>query len=403
MIYLFGINHTSAPVEVREKVAIDETAIGLAYAQLSGLVSESVIISTCNRTEIYYTSKSEVIDFKPIKDWLFTFKQIILPDNYFFCKQGKTATQHLFEVASGVASQIIGDIQILGQVKDSLQAAQTHGSVGKILTRLFTEAIKTGKRVRTETEIFTGAVSVSYVAVELAKKIFYPLGDKSALVVGAGDAGELAVENLVHQGVKNISITNRTIERAVELSSKIAGSKVIHFENFKNILHEFDIIIVSTGSPNFVINYSDVLLSSEKRGNREQLIVDISVPRNVDPKSAEIPNVYCKDLNDLSSIIDKNIQKRKAELPKANAIITDEIIKFTAWCKILPVIPFVEKIKNSSNAILEEEFEKNGIRFTNSTDLNTAKLLASTIIKKIIGIPLGQMLEEEIAKENGEI
>ncbi|MBL0331910.1 MAG: glutamyl-tRNA reductase [Chlorobiota bacterium] len=402
-IYLFGINHTSANLDIREKVALNSNAISSAYPDLLGtFASECVIVSTCNRTEIFIVPKEEPFNPKLIKDWLFSFKKTILPENYFFYKQGRDASQHLYEVTSGIASQIIGDIQIIGQVRDSLLTAQSLGSTGKILSRLFTEALKTGKRVRTETDIFTGAVSVSFVAVELAKKIFYPLSDKSALVVGAGDVGELSVENLFAQGVKNISITNRTIEKAEELSNRISGSKVIPFDHFKSILHEFDIIIVSTGADDFVITYNDVMISSDLRGNREQLIVDISVPRNVEPSVSDIPNVYCKDINDLSNVIEKNIEKRKAELPKAKAIITEELVKFIAWCKMLPIIPFVEKIKLTSRNIFDDEFNKNKNRFTNENDYQTARKLTESILKKIIGIPLGELLEEEISRRNDE-
>lgn len=399
-IYVIGTTHRFSPLEFREKLAFSDEELGAALDELRGTIaSEAAVLSTCNRTEIYVVPRHEGFTAEQLKAWLTGWKQIDLPDPYLFALYSSGAARHLLEVASGVDSQILGDIQIIAQVKQAYLAAREKGVIGKRLDRLFTTALHTGKRVKSETDLFTGAASISYAAVELSRKIFHPLEDKKTLVVGAGDTGELTARSLHGQGVRSITITNRSPERATRLIEALGFGEQMPMEALKDRLHEFDIVIVSTGAQEHILGYDDVRASSSRRHGRMQLIVDISMPRNVDPRVSSIPGIFCKDLNDLNNVIESNVERRRGELPIVEAIVTEELAKFATWCNLLPVTPVVAELKRQSEEIARAELERNRHRFTDEEFRNVEKLVGS-VVRKIIGRPMAHLLDAAADRED---
>lgn len=392
-IYAVGTTHKHSSLEMRERVAFSDDELEAALRSLrEEFASEAVLVSTCNRTEIYLTPREQPFEADRIKEWLCAWKHVHIPKSQLFALHGANAVQHLFEVASGVDSQVIGDIQIIGQVRSAYQIAREKSAVGKLLDRLFSAALHTGKRVKSETELFTGAVSISYVAVELARKIFHPIAGKRTLVVGAGDAGELAARNLHEHGVRDITITNRTESRGLDLIGRLGFGVWLPLDDLPARLHGFDIVIVSTGAPNYMITYDDARSAASRRDGEPQLIVDISLPRNVDPRINTIPTIFCKDLNDLTSVVEENVGRRRAELPRAGMIIADELAKFAAWCELLPVTPVIAQLKSRGEEIARAELEKNRHRF-NDADFAHVEKLVGSVVRRIIGMPMAHLLD----------
>jgi glutamyl-tRNA reductase len=397
-IHAVGTSHKHSPLDLRERLVFAEEELPAALGDLRELAAaEAAIISTCNRTEIYIVPKDELFNADRLKEWLARWKRLDVPKQHLFALHAGSAARHLFEVASGVDSQVVGDIQIIGQVRTAYQCARQSGSLGKVLDRLFNVALHTGKRVKSETDLFAGAVSISYVAVELAKKIFHPIAGKRTLVIGAGESGELAARNLHGQGVRNITITNRTEARGHDLIARIGFGSWMPLEALPARLHEFDIIIVSTGAQNYLISYEHARAAAARR-DEPQLIVDISVPRNVDPRINTIPMIFCKDLNDLNSVVEQNVERRRAELPRAEIIIAEELAKFSAWCNLLPITPVVAELKRWGEEIARAELEKNRGRFSEEDYENVERLVAS-VVKKIIGMPMAHLLDAQTDSE----
>lgn len=399
-IYAIGTSHRHAPVEFRERIAIADDELASALVSLgSELAAECAIVSTCNRTEIYVVPRSDSFHADAILKWLSQWKSIELPPGHFFSLYSTSASKHLFDVASGVDSQVIGDIQILGQVKQAYIAARDTGTLGKVLSRLFASALHTGKRVKTETDLFSGAASISYAAVELARKIFYPLSGKRTLVVGAGDAGELTTISLNGQGVNDITVANRSEIRARELIERVGYGTYMPLADLAARLHEFDIVIVSTGAREHVINYDMARAAASRRARGEvQLIVDISMPRNVDPQVATIPGVFCKDMNDLTGVIEANAARRREELPRADEIITEELTAFATWCSLLPVTPVVARLQQRAESIVRTELDRHRGKFSDADFKNVQKLVAS-VVKKVIAMPMAHLLDSDAAIE----
>ncbi|MBX7216556.1 MAG: glutamyl-tRNA reductase [Candidatus Kapabacteria bacterium] len=399
-IYAIGTSHKHSPVELRERLAFGEEELPEALRDLQQTIpGESAIISTCNRTELYVRPSAAEFSIEQLKDWLRKWKGAELPDSYFFQLRAANAARHLLEVASGVDSQVIGDIQIIGQVKQSYLIARQQKAVGKVLIRLFETALRTGKRVKAETDLFAGAVSISYVAVELARKIFYPLTNKRTLVIGAGETGELTARNLHAQGVRNVTISNRTESRGLEVIERLGFGQWMPLPALAQRLHEFDIVIVAAGAPTWLVGYEAARAASQQRGGETQLYVDISVPRNVDPKIGTIPNVFCKDLNDLNSVIETNVERRRAELPRADAIIAEELAEFNAWCNLLPVTPVIAQLQQQARTIMDAELAKQRGKFS-ETEFGQVERLVETVVKRIIGIPMSHLLDAEADQES---
>ena len=343
--FAFGLNHKTAPVEVREKLHIDEAEVPVFLDLLRETLSECVILSTCNRTEIYAVSDSPEIDLDRYKNLLIEFKgaEGEVRDEHFFALISCAACQQLFNVATSVDSKFIGDSQILRQLRGAYSKALDHGFTGKIMHQLLQRAFKLGKQTYNETNIHDGAVSASLAAVELAIEQFGSLRNRTALVIGAGEMARQTAEALANKKIGKLFVTNRTRLNADEMVESLLKdlsieSEVIAFESFRNMLPEFDIVITSTGSDEPILFSKDFADQS-----RETIVIDIAVPRDVDESVAGCENVILKNIDDLNSIVDGTREKRLRDLPKVRKMIMNEMVDFLTWYYTLPLMPAYEK------------------------------------------------------------
>jgi glutamyl-tRNA reductase len=360
-ILIIGINHKTAPVEIRECLAFsgEEPAQAVSALRQSGTVEEVVLLSTCNRVELMITAPDPDRAEAQVKAFLADFKQV--PRERFeealYVHRGEDAVRHVFRVAASLDSLVVGEPQILGQMKTSYAAAVAMKSTGVMLNRLLHRAFFTAKRVRSETGIGDHAVSISYTAIELGRKIFGSLADKKVLLVGAGEMAELAVEHLIRNRAGEIMVANRTFERGVALAKRFRG-KAIGFEEIPEALGAVDIIISSTGSPEFVITPAHVKSVMRSRRNRPLFFIDIAVPRDIDPKINRLGNVYVYDIDDLKGVVDDNMEDRKREAVKAGRIVDEAVLAFRQWVERLAVVPTIVALRNRVEAIADAEIEK---------------------------------------------
>ena len=354
-----SINHKTSPLELREAVHLNRDEIVEFIPRLrDSLFSEGVIISTCNRTEIFGFPKQMGLDPSPLIDKLITFKPGIGIKHEHFSKYFSCgAVKHLFSVASGIDSMIIGDSQILGQVKEAFEISEDLNFAGTVLRRIFDTATRVGKRAIKETTIGEGAVTISYAAVQVVEKIFSNLEKKSALVIGAGETGELSAVHLRDKGIGKIAISNRTIERAESLAEKIHG-EIIPFQFLKEHLHNFDIIISATSANNLILSLEDIKSAVKKRRGSPLLIMDIAVPRDIDPEVKKIDSVFYHDMDSLKIIVDQNMQKRRDQIPIVEKMIMDEMVGFFGWYNTLDVVPTIKTMRSFFEEIRHDELEK---------------------------------------------
>ena len=343
--FAFGLNHKTAPVEVREKLHIEEAEIPAFLGLMRKTLSECVILSTCNRTEIYAVSDSPDIDLDYYKNLLIDFKgaQGEVRDEHFFALISCAACQQLFNVATSIDSKVVGDSQILRQLRGAYSKAQDHGFAGKILNQLLQRAFKLGKQTYNETNIHDGAVSASLAAVELAIEQFGSLRNRTALVIGAGEMSRQTAEALGNKRVGKLLVTNRTRLHAEEMLESLRKDlsiegEVVAFENFRGVLPEVDVVITSTGSDEPILFAKDFA-----NQQRETIVIDIAVPRDVDVTVADCNNVILKNIDDLNSIVDGTREKRLKDLPKVRKMIMHEMVDFLTWYYTLPLMPAYEK------------------------------------------------------------
>jgi glutamyl-tRNA reductase len=339
-IILLGLNHKSAPIGVREKISFSGSAIDEALRGIRKYegIEEALILSTCNRTEIYVASP----DMAKALDRLWDFVQASLKtqrqeiEKYFYVLENKAAIEHLFKVASSLDSMIIGETQIFGQVKDAYFKARELNCIGETLEGILQEAIRVGKKVRTQTLIGKGAISTSTAAIELARKIFETLEDKKLLIIGAGKIGELTVKNLGSRGISTVIVANRTMAKAQELAGRFMGT-AIKFEDIFACMRTSDIIISSTSAPHFVIRKNQVKEVMRLRNNLPLFFIDLGLPRNIEPSVNDIENVYLYNIDDLAQVCDANIKERLNEAGKARKIIEQSLAgaqqKLSRECK----------------------------------------------------------------------
>jgi len=360
-IVLLGINHKTAPVELRECIAFsgDESITALQTLRRQPSIKEVLLFSTCNRVELLLVTDDKSRTISATKDFIAEFNKIPLEqfDDALYIHEGNEAIRHIFRVASSLDSMMVGEPQILGQVKEAYRIAAANKSSGVILNRLLHRTFFVAKRIRTETGIGDRAVSISYAAVELGRKIFGNLAGKSVLLVGAGEMAELAVEHLIRNKASEIYVANRTFENGVELAKKYNG-KPIRFEEITNFLESTDIIISSTGSPEFVITRDQVKTIIRKRRNRPIFFIDIAVPRDIDPRVNRLTNSYVYDIDDLQGVVDDNIEDRQHEAIKAERIIDEAVISFRQWYDSLEVVPTIIALRNKMESIAAAEIHK---------------------------------------------
>ncbi len=382
-----SINHRTAPVELREAVYLSEDEIKVFIKEAKEkLFKEGLVLSTCNRTEIYGIPQKEGITHLHIQDFLQKNKSAgELKPEHFQNLSSQEAVKHLFNISTGIDSMLIGDNQILKQVKDSFQIASETHFVGFMMKRVFDASIRAGKRAITETRISDGAVTVSYAAVQLIEKIFSNLNKKSALVIGAGEAGEIAAMHLRDKNIGKLSITNRTAEKAKTLAEKL-NAEVLPFSNYVNSLHKYDVIISATSSPEILLHKEVLEKAMKKRNYESMVLMDIAVPRDIDPETKKIDYVFYHDIDSLNIIIEQNLSRRKAEIPKVEKIVEEELANLFEWYNSLQAGPTIKSIRDLFEEIRAEEVEKNINRFS-SDDREKLEIVTKRIINKILHHP----------------
>ena len=393
---LFGINHRTAPLEVRERMNIPESHLAQAVSDLVHRegIREGLILSTCNRVEVI-TAAEENVDAGPIiRQFLADHHRFELgPYQHFFYRyQQQEVVHHLFRVASSLDSMILGEPQILGQLKRAYALAGEAGGLNGILKEIVNQALAVGRRVRRETALGSAAVSVSYAAVELAKKIFGPLEGKTIFVIGAGKMSELAAKHLIRSGASAIYVTNRTYERAVQLAAAFRGT-AIPFEQLFEYLSKADVVISSTGAPGYVVNKDHVAKILSARRNRPVFFVDIAVPRDIDPLVNELDNAFVYDIDDLGQVVEANKKQREREAVWAEEIVQQEVQKTMRRLASRDLVPTIVALENRLNAIREGEVEHYSSRLGNLTPEQRQAVDALTrgILNKILHGPITEL------------
>jgi glutamyl-tRNA reductase len=406
-IFLLGVNHKTTPVEVREKMALSqgyETPLtGLKH--VPGL-REYYLLSTCNRVELLMVTQS---DSNTLGDVIpFLFGHHLKPEDarkYLYILQGEEAVHHLFMVAASLDSLVVGEAQILGQLKEAYRMAAQLGCTGPLLNKLLHKSFSVAKRVRTETAIGSSAVSISYAAVQLAKKIFGNLEEKHVLLVGAGEMAELAAEHLVGQGVGSVVVANRTLARAVDLAQRFNG-RAVSMDELVSQLAAVDIIISSTGAKDIILHKEQVKSVMRSRRNRPLFFIDIAVPRDLDPRLIELDNVYLYDIDDLSSVIESNKQERDKEAVKAKRIVDEETLKFGRWLQSMAVTPTIQALREKLEQIGDAELAKTLAKLPQLDDQQQQVIvkMVGGIVNKFLHDPFVYLKSESCAgRDNSDI
>jgi len=391
-IVMVGVNYKTAPVEIREVLAVPAASIPAALDRLRALdLSEAVLLSTCNRTEVYGVAESAAAAYDLLSRYLADLSGVtnlgeIRP--HLYTSQDLLAVEHVFRVAAGLDSMVIGETQILGQVRDAYRDATAALSVDKVLHQVFGQAVATGKRVQTETRIGQNAVSVSYAAVELAKKVFRTLDGRRCMAIGAGETAKLAVIHLQASGVKEIIIANRTLERAEHLAAEIGGT-AIAMEAIAAHLANVDVVISSTGAPGFVLTRTMVLEAVRHRRGRPIFLFDIAVPRDIDPDAGLLDGAFLYNIDDLQAVVNANLNERVQEARLAKRIIVEEMEKFRTWLASLEVVPTIRRLREKVEAIRQEELSRAMGRLPDLTDRERAVIEAMSValVNKILNAP----------------
>ena len=391
-IILIGLNHKTAPVEIRECLAFseDETTTALRRLCTHGAISESILISTCNRVELLLMAKDIDQAIATAKTFFAESKNVPLAqfESALYLYQGDDAVRHVFRVAASLDSMVVGEPQILGQVKSAYRKATEEKSSGVILNRLLHRTFFIAKRIRTETGIGGHAVSISYAAIELGRKIFGTLEGKSVMLIGAGEMAELAVEHLIRHQVKSVIVANRTFENAVVLAKRYQG-QAIAFGEIRNHLGKVDIIIGSTGATEYVVRKSQVKGLMRERRNRPLFFIDIAVPRNIDPAINQLNNIYVYDIDDLNEVIDDNRQDRHREAVRAERIVDEAVIQFREWFNNLDVVPTIKVLREKLHTTAQKELDKAKAQLAHLSpaDKDTIEKVLQSTINKILHDP----------------
>ncbi|MFF2853938.1 MULTISPECIES: glutamyl-tRNA reductase [unclassified Peribacillus] len=406
-ILAVGINYKTAPVEIREKLSFNEAELAEAMKALKNKKSilENIIISTCNRTEIYavgdqlHTSRYYIKEF--LSEWFNIDKEEF--SKYLFIYEGDGAVEHLFSVTCGLNSMILGETQILGQVRSSYLLGQKDDTIGTVFNHLFKQALTLAKKAHSETEINTNAVSVSYAAVELAKKIFGGLNGKNVLILGAGKMGELAIQNLHSNGADSITVINRTFQKAVDLAERFNGTPK-QLQELQCALVDADILITSTGSKDLLVTKEMMSFINKLRKGRPIFMVDIAVPRDLDPTLGELENVFLYDIDDLEGIVQANIEERKKAAEKIELMIESEIVDFNQWINLLGVVPVISSLREKSLTIQKETMEsiERKLPHLSERDKKVLNKHTKSIINQMLKDPIlyaKELADEPNAKE----
>jgi glutamyl-tRNA reductase len=406
-IVVVGINHKTAPVEIRERLTFNPSQLGDAMKSLNGKKSilENVILSTCNRTEIYAVVDQLHTGRYYVKEFLSEWFEIELGEfsPFLFIYEQDGAIEHLFRVGCGLDSLVLGETQILGQVRSSFLLAQEENTTGTVFNELFKKAVTLAKRAHSETDIGANAVSVSYAAVELAKKIFGSLEQKHVLILGAGKMGELAIQNLYGNGATKVTVINRTYEKARLLAERFSGDAK-SMDELQFALSDADILISSTGAKNFVITKNMVEGVQKKRRGKPLFMVDIAVPRDLDPALTELEDVFLYDIDDLEGIVEANLQERKKAAETIALMVEAEIVEFKQWIKMLGVVPVISALREKALTIQSETMNslERKLPHLSERDIKVLNKHTKSIINQMLKDPILQAKELAGAKDADE-
>ena len=391
-IMAIGVNHKTAPVAVREQLTFSgDCQIPLKQLRSIPGCDECYFLSTCNRVEVLFVSRDQEATIKAVRAFLFSGTNLSEAeiDRYSYFHQGQAAVSHLFLVAASLDSMIVGEPQILGQLKQAYRDASDGQATGPILNRLLHKAFSVAKRVRTETNIGGGAASISYAAVQLARKIFGELTGKRVMLIGAGEMAELAAEHLVAQGIEHVLVANRTLERAATLARTFNGT-AISLPEVVNRIPEVDIVISSTGATDLILRRDEIKPLMRQRNNRPLFLIDIAVPRDLDPMLNTLDNVYLYDIDDLTHVVEVNKSERAKEAASAERIVDEEVLKFRQWLENMEVAPTIASLRRQGDAIKEQELAKTLAGLTNLSEKEKKAVqgLATSIVNKMLHNPM---------------
>jgi len=399
-LIILGLNHKTAPIEIRERLAFQESEMEKALSQAHSLPSlkENMILSTCNRVEIYAISYEPEKAIRELKNFLSRYHELPLKEfeKSLYLLIGEEAVRHIFQVASSLDSMVVGEPQILGQIKSAYTMATESKTSGIILHRLLHRAFHVAKRVRTETRIGDSAVSVSSVAVELAERIFGSLEQRVVFLIGAGEMCELAARHLVAGGVEKILVTNRTYDRAVTLAQEIKG-ETIRFEEMALGLKRADIVISATDASHHLIRHDPIVKVMKERKQKPIFFIDIADPRDVEPSVGDIENVYLYNIDDLQKAANENMKDREKEARKAEGIVQEEVTKFVHWYQSLEITPTIIALKKKFEEIRKRELEKM-LSFhphLSEKERQSLEALTSAIVNKILHDPLTRLKQKD--------
>lgn len=391
-IIVVGLSHKTAPVHIREKVAFPPDKMEEPLRQLLELpsISEALIVSTCNRVELYAVSRQPEAAITELKKFLADFHSLDSSalSEHLYNFEGTEAIRHVLRVSASLDSMVIGEPQILGQIKTAYGYACEHKTAGVILNRFLRKAFSTAKRVRTETEIASNAVSVSFAAVELARKIFNSLENKTVMLIGAGEMCELAAKHFINNGVSKVLVTNRTFSRAEKLAEEFNGTAVT-FENFREQLHRADIVLSSTGAPDYVLGAKKLKEVCKLRRYKPMFLIDIAVPRDIDPAANKLDGIYLYDVDDLQGVVQANLKERQKEAAKAELIVEAEVEQFCSWLATLEVTPTIVALRRKIEQIRQAELEKtlSGLNGLDDKQRKAIESMTSAMVNKILHQP----------------
>jgi glutamyl-tRNA reductase len=390
-IFLVGLSHKSAPIEVRERVALSGDGLKSALHELRHMdgVQEAFVISTCNRVEVYVRARAD----EPARRF-FTSRTAEASD-HLYVKGGVDAVRHLFRVASSLDSMVVGEQQVLGQVKEAYGLASAAEAAGSYISRLCNHAFATAKRVRTETDIGKGATSMSQVAVELVEKIFGDLRGRAILLAGAGKMGALSAKALADLGADRILVTNRSSERGLALAHQVKGS-FREWDELPHLLVEADVVIVSTGAPSYVLGRDMVHAAMKARRQRSLCLIDLAVPRNVDPATGRLPDVFAYDVDDMEKVVETTHEARKGEALRAEAIVEAEVMAFAKERETRAALPVLSQLRRRAEAIARAEAERTLAQVGGKLDdkgKRSVEAMAQAIVNKLLHGPTARLKE----------
>ncbi len=403
-LILVGLSHKTAPIEIREKLTFpaDTQPEALTAITSSPQIAEALLLSTCNRTEVYAVAASEDAGVDAVLDFVCSYHGLDRGElsRYLYIIHGDAVVRHLFRVVASLDSMVVGEAQVLGQVKEAYDHALNNGATSRVFNKLFRQSFEVGKRVRSETAIGESAVSISYAAVELARKVFETLEGRTILVLGAGKMSELTAKHLVANGVKRVLVANRTYERAVELAERFNGEPVAYGDLF-GAMAESDIVISSTAATQYVVGKAQVAAAMSGRRNRPLFLIDIAVPRDIDPAVNEVGEVFLYDIDDLNGVVESNLDDRMREARRAESIIDEEIGEFERWLESMEVVPTIAAMRAKADAIRMGEYEKAMKRLggLSPKEAQAVEAMGNAIVNKMLHEP--STFLRDVSREKG--